>query len=130
MVDLRTHYLGLGLRSPLVASASPLTGTLEGLRRLEQAGAGAVVLPSLFEEQVTHELLEAERLLVAGAHGRPAAASYPPGSTPTTPAHSCACRCGGPRSCAAAPRHRSRSPAGSTAAATPPRRWPPARTWR
>ena len=49
MVDLSSRYLGLGLRTPLIASASPLTGSLEGLRRLEAAGAAAVVLPSLFE---------------------------------------------------------------------------------
>jgi dihydroorotate dehydrogenase (fumarate) len=79
MVDLRTGYLDLVLRSPLVASASPLTGTLDGLRRLEQAGAGAVVLPSLFEEQVTHELLQAERLLLSRWDSHPAAASYLPG---------------------------------------------------
>jgi len=52
MADLRTRYLGLELRSPLVASSSPLTGSLDGLRRLEAAGAGAVVLPSLFEEEL------------------------------------------------------------------------------
>jgi hypothetical protein len=52
MADLRTRYLGMELRSPLVASSSPLTGTLDGLRRLEAAGAGAVVLPSLFEEDL------------------------------------------------------------------------------
>jgi dihydroorotate dehydrogenase (fumarate) len=52
MADLRTHYLGMELRSPLVASSSPLTGSLDGLRRLEAAGAGAVVLPSLFEEEL------------------------------------------------------------------------------
>jgi dihydroorotate dehydrogenase (fumarate) len=52
MGDLRTHYLGLELRTPLVASSSPLTGTLDGLKRLEDAGAGAVVLPSLFEEEL------------------------------------------------------------------------------
>ena len=52
MADLRTRYLGLELPSPLVASSSPLTGTLDGLRRLEAAGAGAVVLPSLFEEEL------------------------------------------------------------------------------
>ena len=55
MADLRTRYLGLELRSPLVASSSPLTGTLDGLRRLEAAGAGAVVLPSLFEEDLAEE---------------------------------------------------------------------------
>ena len=52
MADLRTRYLGLELQSPLVASASPLTGSLDGLRKLEAAGAGAVVLPSLFEEEL------------------------------------------------------------------------------
>jgi hypothetical protein len=55
MADLRTRYLGLELRSPLVASASPLTGTLDGLLRLEAAGAGAVVLPSLFEEELAEQ---------------------------------------------------------------------------
>jgi dihydroorotate dehydrogenase (fumarate) len=55
MIDLQTSYLGLPLRSPLVASASPLTGSIRDLRRLEQAGAGAVVLPSLFQEQLTEE---------------------------------------------------------------------------
>jgi dihydroorotate dehydrogenase (fumarate) len=63
MVELHTRYLGLDLRSPLVASASPLTGTLDGLRRLEAAGAGAVVLPSLFEEQLTLEARVVDRLL-------------------------------------------------------------------
>jgi dihydroorotate dehydrogenase (fumarate) len=55
MADLRTRYLGLELSSPLVASSSPLTGSLDGLRRLEAAGAGAVVLPSLFEEELAPE---------------------------------------------------------------------------
>jgi dihydroorotate dehydrogenase (fumarate) len=55
MADLGTRYLGMELRSPLVASSSPLTGTLDGLRRLEEAGAGAVVLPSLFEEELAQE---------------------------------------------------------------------------
>ena len=52
MADLRTRYLGLELQSPLVASASPLTGSLDSLRKLEAAGVGAVVLPSLFEEEL------------------------------------------------------------------------------
>ncbi len=63
MIDLRTRYLGLELRSPLVASASPLTGDADGLRRLEAAGAAAAVLPSLFEEQLTHDQVELDRLL-------------------------------------------------------------------
>ena len=50
--DLSTRYLGLDLRNPLVASPSPLTGTLDGIRRLVDAGVGAVVLPSVLEEQV------------------------------------------------------------------------------
>ena len=54
-VDLSTNYLGIRLRSPLVASASPLTAKLESLQKLEQAGAAAAVLPSLFEEQIEHE---------------------------------------------------------------------------
>jgi dihydroorotate dehydrogenase (fumarate) len=67
MADLRARYLGLDLRTPLVASASPLTGTLDGLRRLEAAGAAAVVLPSLFEEQLTAEADQVGRLLERGA---------------------------------------------------------------
>ena len=63
MTDLRTRYLGLELRSPLVASASPLTGELDDLRRLEAAGAAAAVLPSLFEEQLTHDQLQLDQLL-------------------------------------------------------------------
>lgn len=55
MTDLKTQYLGLLLKNPIVASASPLTGTIAGLLSLEEAGAAAVVLPSLFEEQVEHE---------------------------------------------------------------------------
>ncbi len=54
-MDLSTHYLGMELSSPLVPSASPLTEKLDNLLRLEDAGAGAIVLPSLFEEQLAHE---------------------------------------------------------------------------
>lgn len=53
--DLSTRYLGMDLTSPLVASASPLTGTVEGLERLADAGAAALVMPSLFEEQLIHD---------------------------------------------------------------------------
>jgi len=53
MIDLTTGYLGLKLRSPLVASASPLCKDLANLQKLEQAGVAAVVLHSLFEEQIT-----------------------------------------------------------------------------
>ena len=54
-VDITTKYLGLDLANPLVASASPLTGKLNTLVQLEEAGASAVVLPSLFEEQIEHD---------------------------------------------------------------------------
>jgi len=54
-VDISTKYLGLRLPNPLVASASPLTGKLETLLQLEEAGAAAAVLPSLFEEQIEHD---------------------------------------------------------------------------
>ncbi len=64
--DLSTTYLGLPLRSPLVASSSPITSRLETLVRLDDAGVGAVVLPSLFEEQIEHEELEIARLLSTG----------------------------------------------------------------
>ena len=61
--DLTTTYLGLRLRSPIVASASPLTGKLDSLLELERAGIGAAVLPSIFEEQVEHEQLDVHELL-------------------------------------------------------------------
>ena len=78
MTDLTSRYLGLELRSPLVASASPLTGNLDGLRRLEEAGAGAVVLPSLFQEQLEHESAEIDRLLATGAEHYAEALGYFP----------------------------------------------------
>ena len=56
MIDLTTKYLGLNLRTPLVASASPLSQELDGIRRLEDAGASAIVLYSLFEEQLRQEV--------------------------------------------------------------------------
>jgi dihydroorotate dehydrogenase (fumarate) len=77
MADLRTRYLGLELRSPLVASSSPLTGTLDGLLRLEAAGAGAVVLPSLFEEDLAEETRQVDTLLATGATGSEARAGHP-----------------------------------------------------
>jgi dihydroorotate dehydrogenase (fumarate) len=55
MTELSTTYLGLELAHPIVASASPLTGSIESLVELEAAGAAAVVLPSLFEEEIDHE---------------------------------------------------------------------------
>jgi len=64
-MDLRTSYLGLSLRSPIVASASPMTGHLDRISELADAGAGAIVLPSLFEEQIEHETAGIERVIEA-----------------------------------------------------------------
>jgi dihydroorotate dehydrogenase (fumarate) len=66
MTDLSTSYLGLTLRSPLVASASPLCEAIDNIRRMEDAGAAAVVLHSLFEEQIT---LESQHLDSYLSHG-------------------------------------------------------------
>jgi len=66
-VDLSTSYLGLKLANPVMASSSPLTGSIDTLKQLEEAGVSAVVLPSLFEEQIEHEAMEAHRLVEYGA---------------------------------------------------------------
>ncbi len=76
--DLTSHYLGLDLRTPLVASASPISGTVEGMERLQEAGASAIVMPSLFEEQLTHDQLEVERYLETGAESFGEALSFFP----------------------------------------------------
>ncbi len=60
--DLTTTYCGLELANPLVASASPMTASIESLKALEEAGIGAVVLPSLWEEQIEHEAMEFQRI--------------------------------------------------------------------
>ena len=78
MIDLTTRYLGLSLASPLVASASPLGERLDTLCRLEDAGAAAVVLPSLFEEQITLESHQLDQHLSAGAESYAEAVSYFP----------------------------------------------------
>ncbi len=65
-VDLHTRYLGLELRSPIVASAAPHNADPLMARRLERAGAGAIVLPSLFEEEILAEEVELTRSLEQG----------------------------------------------------------------
>lgn len=77
-VDLRTRYLGLDLQHPIVASASPLTGSVDSLKRLQAAGAAAVVLPSLFEEQIEHEEMATHNLMLAGAELSPEAHGFFP----------------------------------------------------
>jgi dihydroorotate dehydrogenase (fumarate) len=66
-VDLSTRYLGLELRSPIVASASPLTGVAASARLLDEAGVGAIVLPSLFEEEILNDELGLNKSLETGA---------------------------------------------------------------
>jgi len=78
MTALHTQYLGLELRSPIVASAGPATGDLETAVRLEEAGAGALVLPSLFEEEILHEEVELHRALETGLGQFPEASGYFP----------------------------------------------------
>ncbi len=65
--DMSTTYMGMRLANPIVPSASPLTGKLDTLRQLQDAGAAAVVLPSLFEEQVEHEAMAVHHSLEFGA---------------------------------------------------------------
>lgn len=77
-VDLRTRYLGLELRSPVVASASPLNRDPATAAQLEAAGAGAIVMPSLFEEEIQNEELELAASLDAGTEGFAEALDYFP----------------------------------------------------
>jgi len=76
--DLTTTYLGLPLRSPIVASASPLTGEIDTARRLADAGAAALVMPSLFEEEILREEVELNLALEAGSEHFAEALDYFP----------------------------------------------------
>jgi len=77
-MDLTTRYLGLTLNSPVVASAGPLTSKVDNIRKLEDLGAGAVVLPSLFEEQIQQEQQLIDRLATTGADSYAEALTYFP----------------------------------------------------
>ncbi len=77
-MDLTTTYLGLKLKNPLVASASPLSHTLESMKRLEEAGISAIVMYSLFEEQIVHESAELSHHLNYGSESFNEARSYFP----------------------------------------------------
>lgn len=77
-VSLKTRYLGLDLENPVIASASHLNGKLDHLRRLEDAGAGAVVLPSLFQEQIEAAEETHDALMGAYANSSPEAQTYFP----------------------------------------------------
>jgi dihydroorotate dehydrogenase (fumarate) len=78
MIDLSTKYLGLTLDTPLVASASPLSQDIDGIRRLEDGGASAIVLYSLFEEQLRQEAMELEYHLSAGTESFAESLTYLP----------------------------------------------------
>ena len=78
MPDLTTRYLGLNLRTPLVASASPLSQEIASIRQLEDAGASAVVLYSIFEEQLRRESLELDFYLSEGTNSFAESASHFP----------------------------------------------------
>src|SRR5579883_2807690 len=78
MLDLTTTYLGLTLKNPLVVSASPLSKKVATARFLEECGAAAIVMYSLFEEQITHESHELDHYLEYGTHSYAEALSYFP----------------------------------------------------
>ena len=79
-MDLTTSYLGLTLRNPIVASASPLSYSLDSMRRLEDAGVSAIVMYSLFEEQIAHEQAELNHYLSFGSESFAEALTYFPES--------------------------------------------------
>lgn len=78
MVDLTTTYLGLELKNPLVASPSPLSEKVENVKQMEEAGIAAVVMYSLFEEQIIHESLELDHFLNRGTESFAEALTYFP----------------------------------------------------
>ena len=78
MIDLTTEYLGMKLANPLVPSSSPLTGELDSAKQLEDAGASALILPSLFEETIEHEQKQLEQFVHSQALGFYEADSYQP----------------------------------------------------
>ena len=77
MPDLSTEYLGFKLRTPLVASAGPLSREVGNIRRMEDAGIGAVVLHSLFEEQIEAEADHLDRMLNSGVETAEAQTYFP-----------------------------------------------------
>lgn len=78
MIDLSTTYLGLNLKNPLVVSASPFSKNIEKARKLEEAGVSAIVMHSLFEEQIIHESLELDHFLTQGTDSFAESMSYFP----------------------------------------------------
>ncbi|MBF1990853.1 dihydroorotate dehydrogenase-like protein [Fischerella thermalis] len=81
-MDITTTYMGLNLRSPLVASASPLSENIDNIKQMEDAGAGAVVMHSLFEEQLRLERYELHHHLTQGTESYPESLTYFPEPAP------------------------------------------------
>lgn len=77
-MDLSTKYMGLKLKNPLVPSASPLSKSVDMVKRLEESGASAVVVYSLFEEQITHEAGELDHYMSYGTESFAEALNYFP----------------------------------------------------
>lgn len=83
-MDMVTRYLGMTLKSPLIASASPLNSDLDNIRRLEEFGAGAVVMPSIFEEQIEREQEIIDSLVLNGTDSYSEALSFFPSAAAYT----------------------------------------------
>src|SRR5580765_576519 len=77
-MDMQTDYLGITLKNPIVPSSSPLSHSVDSIRRLEDAGASAVVMYSLFEEQITVESFYLDYYLSHGTDSFPESLSYFP----------------------------------------------------
>src|SRR5947209_1918192 len=75
-MDLSTDYMGMRLKNPLVPSASPLSRNLDSIKRLEDAGAAAIVMYSLFEEEITQESNALDHFLSYGEESHSEAMSY------------------------------------------------------
>jgi dihydroorotate dehydrogenase (fumarate) len=77
-MDLTTKYLGLTLKNPIVPSAGPLSHTIDSMKRLEDSGAAAIVIYSLFEEQIIHDAAELNHYLTQGTESFAEAITYFP----------------------------------------------------
>ena len=78
-MEMKSSYLGLELKNPLIAAASPLNMSLDSVRRTIDHGAAAIVMPSLFEEQIQADAQELDHYLAHGSHSYAEAVSYFPG---------------------------------------------------
>ena len=77
-MELTTTFLGLELKNPLIASASPLTASLDSIKKLEENGIAAVIMHSLFEEEINHEIHQIDHFLNIHSNANAEATSYLP----------------------------------------------------